>query len=56
MVPVFYTDSKELMEKQLNSINGIYIPGDSPAVMSNHTLAYVKKVRSIINWAQDHNE
>jgi|TARA_B110000238_G_C15771742_1_gene287902 hypothetical protein len=24
--------------------------------MSNKTMAYVKKVRNIINWAQSHNE
>jgi gamma-glutamyl hydrolase len=56
VVPVFYTDSEEVMQKQLNSINGLYIPGDSSSVMSNKTMAYVKKVRNIINWAQSHNE
>lgn len=40
VVPIDYTEDMVVMKKQLESINGLYIPGDSPSLIQKSNLEY----------------
>ena len=53
VVPIDYTLDQRSLIKELNSINGIYIPGDTK--QSYEDEQYVDQVRMILEWASEHN-
>jgi gamma-glutamyl hydrolase len=53
VVPVGYKYNKNQLSNTLDQLNGLYIPGDSPAVLQNER--YLATVREAVQWAQNHN-
>lgn len=51
-----YTLTNEELKKVLRQINGLYIPGDSQHLVKGGNYHFVKTVKDILMWAQDHNE
>jgi len=58
VVPVDFEQEDDDLVKQLNQINGIYIPGDSEDLIndSHKNFRYTKAVQRILQWSQKHNE
>ena len=45
VVPIDYTQDIELIKTELESINGLYIPGDCASLVTHgERLAYTKKI------------
>lgn len=56
VVPIDYTQEIDLIKSELESINGLYIPGDCSSLITyGERLEYTKKVQKILLWAQNHN-
>lgn len=53
IVPVSYKLDKNQLNQILEQVNGIYIPGDSGAILQNER--YLAGVREVLQWAQSHN-
>ena len=49
IIPVNYRLKPSTMEKLLGKINGLYIPGDSPNILTNHK--YMDTISNILEWA-----
>jgi hypothetical protein len=53
IVPISYRLTENQLNSILSQVNGVYIPGDTPAVLENER--YLETVRTILQWAQDRN-
>lgn len=53
-VPVNYRKGKDALIKQLQQLNGLYIPGDTYINLDNPK--YMDTVRIILEWAQEANK
>lgn len=53
VVPIDFTLNKKALEKELASINGVYIPGDSKNGFEDSQ--YLTQVSRILAWAGSHN-
>lgn len=56
VVPIDYTRDIHQQHYILESINGLYIPGDSKALVQGEDGDYVNAIRKMLKWAQQHNE
>ena len=54
VVPISYRLNADQLNRILNQVNGVYIPGDTPIVLENER--YLNKVRAILQWAQNKNK
>ena len=53
-MPIPYTLKETRLYRFLEKLNGVYIPGDSEAVLTNQK--YTDTLRHIVQWAQKHND
>ena len=52
VVPIDYTQDMETIKSELESINGLYIPGDCASLITyGLRLDFTKKVQRILVWA-----
>lgn len=56
VIPIDYTLDEDKIKEILNQINGLYIPGDSPSLVTDGNWDFTKTVRKILKWSQQHNE
>ena len=56
VVPIHYDWKETDLRRELESINGLYIPGDSKELLSERHFEYIKTVQKILLWAQAFNE
>jgi hypothetical protein len=56
VVPIDYTLTAEELKKRLKEVNGLYIPGDSETLVHHGNLEFTNSVKTILLWAQTHNE
>ena len=56
VIPIDYTRSIEELHYMLENINGLYIPGDSKALLGGGDEQYTMSLRKMLQWAQRHNE
>ncbi len=49
VVPISYKHDKNGLVNLLEQVNGVYIPGDHPAVLNNDR--YMNTVKEILMWA-----
>jgi gamma-glutamyl hydrolase len=56
VIPIDYTRDIHELKYLLESINGLYIPGDSKSLVQGENGDYINSIRRILKWAQEHNE
>jgi hypothetical protein len=56
VVPIDYKLPTEELKARLREINGLYIPGDSQTLVHHGNLHFTNAVKTVLLWAQTHNE
>jgi hypothetical protein len=58
VIPIDFSRDEDELGAILSQINGLYIPGDSKTLVSDGKvgLDFIKGVRTVLQWAQQHNE
>lgn len=51
VVPIDWTQTQEHIEDLLSKVNGLYIPGDSSALLDGTNQDFTKVVRKCLKWA-----